>query len=140
MKEAYLLSKEHLRPNHDASKISRLLYYKLLVAEKKYKYAIDLVLENISLLAPYNDNDNSFRKLHYLGQLFSLYGLTEQRALEEKTLVEMLSLNKRLMGDSLSDNIDIIMHLGKSYCLQNKIKDYINLMNQHALKYICPLQ
>jgi len=138
VKKAYFLSKKHLNRTHDASKISRLLYYKLLIAEKDYERAIDLVVENISLLEA--GGDEEFRKLHYLGQLFSLYGLTKQYSLEEKTLEEMLALNKRLMGDSLKDNIEIIMNLGKNYCLQNKIKDYTDLMKEYALKFICPFQ
>lgn len=138
IQKAYDLSKKYLGQEHDTLKKSRALYYKLLITNKEYKKAIPLVLEKISTLK-ISEEDN-FRKRQYLGQLFSLYGLTNQRALEEQTLIKMLELNKHLLRDAHESNHKIILDLAKNYCLQSKIKKYNDLIKSHDLKYVCLYQ
>ena len=133
--KAYQLTKKHLGPNHHNSKISRLLYYKLLIANKDFNKAILLVKENLSLLG--TSEDDLFSQLHYLGQLFSLYGLTKQHSLEEATLLKQLVLNKKLLGDNIEDSLPVILNLAKNYCLQNKMKAYQDLLQKYKLNHIC---
>ncbi|PHZ85073.1 hypothetical protein [Paremcibacter congregatus] len=135
VKKAYHLSKEHFRPSHTTMVTSRLLYYKTLLAQKDFKGAIPLVLENISILR--DNRDDAFKRLHYLGQLHGLYGATSQPAKQETTLLELLELNKKLVGTDIESNMKIIMNLAKSYCLQNKPEEFKKLMQTYDLKFEC---
>ncbi|MBL4839032.1 MAG: hypothetical protein JKY34_15800 [Kordiimonadaceae bacterium] len=135
VKLAYELSKKHYKAGHVAARVSHLLYYKLLVSQKNYEAATPLVLENIAILT--DSQDDRFKKLHYLGQLHGLYGITNQLAMQEETLEMHLALNQRLMGSALEDSISIIMNLGKTYCLQSKKLAFNTLMQTYALKYKC---
>jgi len=132
---AYTLSKKHLGPKHHAAKVSHLLYYKLVVANKNYMKAIELVQENIAGLE--TDKDDGFRLLHYLKQLYSLYNLTEQLEQEEQILQKVLTLNTQLMGNALEDNRTIIISLAKNYCRQQKLAAFNALMEKYDLKYEC---
>lgn len=135
VKKAYILSKKHFRPDHDTAVTSRLLYYKTLLAQKNYKSALPLVLENISILG--NSRGDAFRRLHYLGQLHGLYGMSDQPDAQEKTLLELLELNKKLVGTDIESNMKIIMNLAKSYCLQKKTEEFQKLMQAYGLKFEC---
>lgn len=135
VKEAYILSEKHLGPSHATTKASRLLYYKTLVTHKEYLTAIGLVRESISVLGKTKDDD--FRLLHYRHQLYSLYGRTNQFEKEEETLLQLLKLNKRLLGDDIQDNIKIILSLARTYCLQNKAPEFDELMEMYHLEYEC---
>ncbi|MBL4837085.1 MAG: hypothetical protein JKY34_05860 [Kordiimonadaceae bacterium] len=135
VKEAYLLSKEQLAPLHDSSKTSRLLYYKLLIAQKSYREAIHIVQENIALVGP--SEDEQFRLYHYLKQLYSLYGLTGQLPQEEQTLLTFLALDKRLVGSPAEEQIQIIILLAQNYCLQKKLGKFRELSNSYGLQYRC---
>lgn len=126
VKEAYLLSKEQLAPLHDSSKTSRLLYYKLLIAQKSYREAINIVQENIALVGP--SEDEQFRLYHYLKQLYSLYGLTGQLPQEEQTLLTFLALDKRLVGSPAEEQIQIIILLAQNYCLQKSLASLESLV------------
>lgn len=133
--EAYLLSKEHLGLSHNTTIVSRQLYYKLLISEKKYPGAIALVLESMSILGK-NEEDNL--KMHrYLKQLYSLYGLTGQLQQEEKTILEFMKLNIQLFGRNEEDFKKVIVVLAKNYCRQRKLDKFIQLVSDHDLKYIC---
>ncbi|MFC3050489.1 hypothetical protein [Kordiimonas pumila] len=134
--KAYQLSKTSLGPRHHISELSRLLYYKLLIAKKDYSAAVVVVQENIALLS--DSEDDKFKRLHYMEQLFSLYGLLQQRSLEEQTLLEMLDLSKELMGPDSAENMPIILNLANSYCRQNKVEAFNALMKLYDLKYTCP--
>lgn len=135
VKRAYDLSREHLGIADDATVVSRRLYYKLLTSHKDYKGAIPLVLESTSILG---ESEEDLYKLHrYLQQLYSLYGITGQLKKEEKTLLKLLKLNKRLFGDDLNDNLNIILNLAKNYCLQRKAPQFNQLMASYNLKYEC---
>ena len=135
VKNAYQLSKKHFRPIHETTKTSRLLYYKSLLSQENYKGVIPLVLENISILRKTKDDD--FRRLHYLGQLHGLYGMTGQSIQQEKILHRQLSLNKHLIGEHLEDNIKIIMNLAKNYCVQKKVDEFKELIQIYDLKFEC---
>ena len=132
---AYSLSKKLFKRDHDTVKVSHLLYYKLVVAQKDYSAAIPLVLKNIEMLS--EAEDDLFKKLHYLGQLHGLYGITNQLERQETILVERLALSQKLMGPQLEDNLKIIMNLGKTYCLQGKKLAFNKLMQTHKLKFEC---
>ena len=135
VEKAYIQSRTHFIPSHDTAVTSRLLYYKLLIAQKKFKLAIPIVLENISLLS--KSEDDTYKNLHYLGQLQGLYALTGHHAAREKTLVELLALNILLTSPSLKDNRTIIVDLAKTYCIQKKHQEFEKLMQKHDLKYVC---
>ncbi len=135
IKSAYLLSKQHLGLSHTTSLISRNLYYKLLIAEKKYHDAIPLVLENISVSE--KSSTENFRILHYLEQLSTLYRLTRQYAKEEGILLRFLEMNKWLVGKDAEDNIKIILSLAQNYCRQNKFDQFKQLIISNNLKYYC---
>ena len=135
VKKAYLLSKEHFKPSHNTAVINRLLYYKLLIAQKDFQIAIPLVLENMEILT--NSKDDQFKLLHYLGQLHGLYGLTDQLVKREKALLQTLELNKKLVGENTEDNMKIIMNLAKTYCLQNKTTEFKALMQTYDLGFEC---
>ena len=135
IEEAYKLSRNNLGTGHKTTVTSRLLYYKILIPQKKYLEAITLVQENISTLKKNKEDD--FKLLHFLKQLYSLYGRTAQYEKEEETLVTLLALNKRLLGQDIKENINIILSLARTYCLQKKNKEFEELMNSYNLDYEC---
>lgn len=138
VERAYALSHSELGVSHHITRLSRLLFYKLLIAQERYTRAIPLVQENIRLLG--ESDDEKFLKLKYLEQLFSLYGLSGQYGLEEKTLLDLLALNTELMGNARKDNLNIILNLANNYCKQNKVEKYTNLMQEYNLTYTCAFQ
>jgi|TARA_R110002073_G_scaffold211794_7_gene372169 hypothetical protein len=133
--EAYLLSTEHLGLSHNTTIVSRQLYYKLLISEKKYPGAIALVLESMSILGK-NEEDN-FKMHRYLKQLYSLYGLTGQLQQEEKTILEFMKLNIQLFGRNEEDFKKVIVVLAKNYCRQRKLNKFNQLIFYYNLKYSC---
>lgn len=135
VKEAYQLSKTHLGLSHQNTRTSRHLYYKYLLITKNYIDAIPLVAENISLTG--TKRKDKFQHLHYLKQLSTLYGLTKQISKEEKTLTELLEMNKKLLGQKDKDTISIIKALAENYCRQDKIEEFEQLIQSHDLKYYC---
>ena len=135
IKEAYLLSKQHLDPKHNVSTINRLLYYKLLIKEQNYADAIPIVLENIALLS--SNKEDSFRLYHYLKQLYSLYAFTGNLEKEEQTLIKFLNLDKWLVDSNRQENLNVIIQLAKNYCKQDKIEEFNALVASHKLDYFC---
>lgn len=135
VKEAYILSQKHLGAAHKTTRESRTLLYKILISNKSYLDVIPLVLENISILG--KSEAENYRHLHYLKQLYSLYGMTGQLNKEEKTLLEFLEFDKRVFGSSGKDNILIILNLANNYCRQKKIGEFYELMKTYSLKYKC---
>lgn len=133
--KAYQLSIKYLGPYHHNSKISRLLYYKLMIAEKKYIRAIPLVQEYISLLG--NHEDEKFNKLHYLTQLYSLYGLTAQFTKQEDSLLRFIELNNQLLGQDDENTTKAIILLAKNYCRQGKYDQFRALQIKYNLLYTC---
>ncbi|WP_417625252.1 hypothetical protein, partial [Paremcibacter congregatus] len=81
--------------------------------------------------------DDAFRRLHYLGQLHGLYGLTEQHDKREEVLLEQLELNIQLMGNDTESQMDIILNLGRVYCQQNKHAELRELMTRFDMKLQC---
>ncbi|PCI54624.1 MAG: hypothetical protein COB36_09715 [Alphaproteobacteria bacterium] len=135
IEEAYLLSQKHLGAAHETTITSRLFYYKILISQKKYPAAITLVQQSIVILK--KNREDKFKLLHYLKQLYSLYGRTELYAKEEETLLKLLKLNKQLLGEDLKENITIILSLARTYCLQKKNQDFDKLMEEYNLDYQC---
>lgn len=135
IQKTYELAREHLGIADDATIVSRWLYYKLLTSNKEYTKAVPLVLESISILG---ESERDQYKLHgCLRKLYSLYGITGQLEGEEKTLMQLLALNKQLLGDGIDDNLEIILNLAKNYCLQKKAPEFNRLMTDYNLKYEC---
>lgn len=132
---AYILSKKHLGSTHETTFMSRTLYYKLLISKMDYADAIPLVLENIALLE--ENEKNSVRLIHYLKQLYSLYGLTGELEREEKALIEFLEINSRFFGDDDEDNKAAILILAQNYCRQKESDKFNQLTTSHSLKYSC---
>ncbi|MFC3051050.1 hypothetical protein [Kordiimonas pumila] len=135
VQKAYELSYATLGPRHHISELSRLLYYKLLIAEKNYRTAIPLVQENIKNLSL--SKDDAFQRLHYLEQLFSLYGLTGQLEEEAQTILRFLALDRQLVASPLEENLPIIITLAKNYCQRKKIALFQELMQTYGLEYEC---
>ncbi|WP_417466160.1 hypothetical protein [Kordiimonas sp.] len=131
----YQVSRKHFSLNHSTTEVSRLLYYKLLIAEKDYLGAIPVVYENIAVLT--DSEDDAFRRLHYLGQLHGLYGLTEQHDKREEILLEQLELNIQLMGNDTESSEKIILNLGGIYCEQKKFTKLRELMTRFDMKLQC---
>jgi len=135
VKRTYLFTKDFFQPKQNMSVVSRLLYYKLLIAQKDYKSAIPVVLENIAILT--SSRDDQFKHLHYLWQLHGLYGLTAQLLEREKVLLHLLKLNKELVGENPQDNMKIILNLAKTYCLQKNLGKFKKLSQTYGLKLTC---
>jgi len=135
IKEAYILSQKYLGPDHKTTITCRLLYYKLLISLGKYHKAIPLVQESITVLE--ESKKDEFRLLHYLNQLYSLYGLTKQYNKEERTLIRLLKLNKHLLGSDIKENIKIIQSLARTFCLEKKTLEFDKLMEIYNLDYEC---
>lgn len=135
VKEAYSLSKRHLGPTHETTMISRNLFYKYLIATKDYGNATRLVEENLFIFE--NHTAENYRIHHYLMQLYSLYGITNQLKKEETTLLRLLSLNKRLFGDDDQDNRKIILNLARNYCRQKDFEKFEKIITANRLKYKC---
>lgn len=133
--KAYRLSKKNMGPKHHSSRISRLLYYKLMVAEKNYNGAIPLVQEYISLLGV-NESEN-FKKLHYFTQLYSLYGLTGRLAKQEDILLKFITLSNQLLGPDDKNTAKAHKLLAINYCRQGKHNKFIALQIKHNLHYTC---
>lgn len=131
----YDLSNKYFGKKHNTTSISRRLYYKLLIANQKYGPAISVVLENISLLED-NKNDD-FRRLHYLKQLYSLYGIAGRFAAQEKAILEYQKLSHHLLGRPDEDSLKSIRILAKNYCRQNKMAEFHKLKITHGLPLSC---
>ncbi|WP_417625108.1 hypothetical protein [Paremcibacter congregatus] len=132
---AFELSAVHLGPDHTTTKVSHLLYYKLLLAEKDYPAAIMLVKDTLARLGA--SEDDQFKRLHYLGQLYSLYGLTGQFEREEQALRERLTLNRLMVGEGLENNADILLDLAKNLCTQKKYQSHDALVEAWGTNFIC---
>ncbi len=133
--KAYRLSKKYMGPDHHSSKISRLLYYKLMIAEKNYSRAIPLVQKYISLLGV--NEGEKFRKLHYLTQLYSLYGLTGQFVKQEDILLKFIALNNQLPDQDDENAAKALVILAKNYCRQGKHDQFRVLQRKYNLLYTC---
>lgn len=140
VKLAYELAKAHLEPGHSVATTCRVLYYKLLIAQKKYKEAIPVIDLNISTLT--RSKDDQFRKLHYLKQLYALYGLTGQFEKEEEFLLSYIHLHEDLIGELKADDGDkddelILKRLVQNYCRREMTDKIRTLTQKYDLKYIC---
>ncbi|MCF6215910.1 MAG: hypothetical protein L3J58_07025 [Emcibacter sp.] len=135
VRTAYFLSREYLGQSHETTMINRMLYYKILIAQKAYEKAIPLVLENIAIVK--KDDELKYKLHHYLAQLFSLYGLTEQLAEQENALLELLELNEKLFGRNDESSTKIRMILAKNYCRQKKISEFAKINKEYNLQYTC---
>ena len=131
---AYTVAKEKLGVAHTATADARQLYYKLLIADGLYAQAIPLTLESIRLTKI--ENQDTEETLHYLKQLFSLYGLTGQGASEETVLAQMLELAEKLKIEETM-RATILLSLAKNYCVQRKIDKFESLVEHYQLKYFC---
>lgn len=135
VKEAYDLAGKILGMNHPTTMKSRFLYSKLLIAQKKYREAVPLTLESLTL---FNKTvEDEYERLTYLSQLYSLYGLTGQYKKEEQTLLKLIKLNRHFTGPQDKENIKAIVDLGKNYCRQKKFAEFNALMKSYGLKYVC---
>ncbi len=132
---AYDLSKTHLGKAHETTSVSRKLLFKVFISNKKYMEAIPLVQESLSLLGDNKPDD--FKKLSYLKQLHSLYGITDQLQQQEHTLLRLLKINNRFVGNNAKDNLEIIKDLARNYCLQRKAPEFNLLMAIYDLNYDC---
>lgn len=135
IKLGYDLSKKFLGSSHDTTMISRTLYYKLHITNQNYISAIPLVLENLSLVGDGKDED--FRKLHYMNQLYSLYGITKQLEKEERILIQYLKLNKKLIGKDDADNAHIVKALAQNYCRRKMLAKFKEVTELYQLQYFC---
>lgn len=135
IEKAYYLAKENLKPTSTTAQKTRIHYYKLLILEQSYVEAISIVSENMANLT--EEAEISPKRLQYLGQLFSLYGLTNQRENEITILKEMLHLSSMLHGMEYDSNRSIILNLGKAYCESNNYHAYNALMTRYKLSYSC---
>lgn len=135
VERAYALSQKHLGSRHETTLMSRTLYYKLLISRKDYQAAIPLVKANIALYQ--SSGENKYRLLRYLKQLFSLYALSGELALQEKAIHEYLALNKELFGPDDEDNLEVIEVLVKNYCRQKKMDQFNHLVKTHDLNFEC---
>jgi len=133
--EAYRLSKTHLGLTHDTTMMSRHLYYKFLLAERKYRDAIPLAQENIDIAG--RGRKDPFRKLYFLEQLAALYGLTKQFEKEEKALLRMLEARRKLPDATDGELREIVMMLARNYCRRQAREKFSKLAAEHHLKYFC---
>ena len=135
VKLTYKLAIENLGLDHPTARKSRTLYYKLLIANKRYYDAIPLMQQTIAIS---KKNPKSIYKTHqYLTRLYSLYSLTDQYEMEAEILGELLDLNIKLFGKRDENNVKIIMDLARSYCRQGKIQKFDQLLKTYHLKYVC---
>ncbi len=125
----------HLGPEHYISEVSRLLYYKLLVADKNYGPATLVVKENIALLG--DSEDDRFRRLDYLKQLFSLYGLSGRKAEEAQAIEDYLALEAELEIPPLEESLPVIISLAKNYCERKMYREFQSVMQRFELEYVC---
>ena len=135
LEEAYGLAEKILPDKHEAAVASRDLYYKLLISKKRFLDAIPIVLRNVSIYE--NDKVEDYKAPHYLTQLYSLYGLTRQFELEEKTLLNLHALNLRIFGEDEHLNKQVMLSLARNYCRQQKRPEFDELVKIHDLKYVC---
>lgn len=94
-----------------------------------------LVLEDISLVGKGEQED--YRKLHYLKQLYSLYGLSAQYEKEEEVLLQYLELNSRWFGNEDEDSNLVIKMLAQNHCRRKLHDKFRNLIEKYGLRYVC---
>lgn len=135
VKQGYELAKKNLGIQHATTMVSRTLYYKLNISAENYTTAIQLVLENLSLIG--KGKAETFRKLHYLKQLYSLYGISRQLEKEENILVQYLKLNETLLGKDDEENARIVKALAQNYCRRKMIDRFKEITDTYNLQYIC---
>lgn len=135
VKRGYELATANFGCNHRTTMTSRRLFYKLNIANNNYKSAIPLVLEEISLVGKGEQED--YRKLHYLRQLYSLYGLTAQYETEELALLQYLELNSRWFGYEDQDSAIVIKMLAQNYCRRKLYDKFKNHIEMYGLRYLC---
>jgi hypothetical protein len=136
IKKAYLLSASELGEKHSATVMSRDYYYKLLLFREKYKKAIPILNEIIKVEKARNNDE--YEILERLTQLYALYGLTEQFTHEETTLVKLLALTGKLLGDSGEDYKKIAVALAENYCAQKKYYEFFKVAGENKLDIRCP--
>lgn len=135
VKKGYELATINLGSSHVTTMMSRILYYKLNIINNDYKRAIPLVLEDISLVGKGEQED--YRKLHYLKQLYSLYGLSAQYEKEEEVLLQYLELNSRWFGNEDEDSNLVIKMLAQNHCRRKLHDKFRNLIEKYGLRYVC---
>ncbi len=133
VKKTYVLSKKHLSASNETTRKSRLLYYRYLLSKKKYHQAIPLAIETLSTTT----ESDRYRYLHYLKQLYSLYGITGQLEKEAEALKIYIEKNERIFGRD-EDTMRTVLILGQNYCRQEKRTLAKELMSLYDLKYDCP--
>ena len=134
---AYDQAKLHLSPDHNTTMVSRNLLYKLFVSEAKYRDALPLAQENVALSGSGRDGD--FRRLYYVRQLFSLYGLMADFAAQEPVLEQYLELNSQLFGRHDNETKRILDLLATNYCRQGKVDKFQGVVVTYDLKLTCPV-
>ena len=144
VKLAYELANKHLPPNHSAATTCRVLYYKLLIAQKNFHEAIPVIHLNMSTVT--KSKDDQFRKLYYFRQLYALYGLTAQFKKEEQALLDYIHLHEGIIGklqtdghlEGDEDDELILRRLVQNYCRRNMPDKIKELAQKYNLTYICP--
>jgi len=135
VKKGYELATKNLNPRHHTTMMSRTLYYKLHIINKNYRGAIPLVLENISLAGKGDQED--YRKLYYLEQLYSLYAISGQFEKEERVLHQYLELNRQMFGDEDEDSARVLLILAQNYCRRKLLDKFKELTATYGLQYVC---
>ncbi|MBR9871442.1 MAG: hypothetical protein GYB26_09910 [Gammaproteobacteria bacterium] len=133
---AYRQSSSVLGAEHFSTFNAREIYYQLLMERERYKEAIPLVIEYIDVEKATNNDE--YKILDRLIQLYGLYQVTEQYEHGEPTLLRMLHLTEKLLGTDDQDYKRIALTLAELYCRQKRYHEFFSFAGKHKLGLRCP--
>ncbi len=134
---AYELMNEELGKSHFNTVMARDYYYKHLLFTESYEKAIPLAEEMIEVEQA-NEND-PFKILERVNQLYALNGLLQKWPEEESYLLRLLEMTQQLIGEESEDYKIAASALAENYCIQKKYHEYFELVKKVKLEEKCDL-
>jgi len=135
IEQAYKLSIEVLGKNHLSARMSRRYLYKYFLFSERYAEAIPLVNEIIDVEAA-GEND-PFKILERINQLYALQGILEHWPEEEAALLRLHAMTLEFIGEESQDFKAAGVALAENYCVQKKYHEFFELVKKQNLEVPC---
>gem|GEM_PF-261155 len=135
IEQAYALSVEVLGIKHLSARMSRRYLYKYFLFTERYAEAIPLVNEIIDVEAA-GDND-PFKILERINQLYALQGILENWPEEESALLRLHAMTLEFIGEESKDYKAAGVALAENYCIQKKYHEFFELVKKQNLEVPC---
>ncbi|NIB43445.1 hypothetical protein HBA55_27800 [Pseudomaricurvus alkylphenolicus] len=134
--QTYHLSQSVLGIDHFSTERTRDIYHQMLMDGEQYEAVIPLVIEYIEVER--SKNNDQFKILDRLIQLYALYHVTAQYDREESVLNQMLELSEKLLGAEDKYSIRIAIRLAVKYCSEKRYHDFFDFAERRKLDLTCP--